>query len=144
MRIREAERADEEALARLFLRERRNTFHWVAGHHFCLEEWAEQSAGERVWLAERGERIVGLVSLWPADRFIHHLYVEEESRGQGVGRALLERALALGSGPASLKVSESNWAAIGFYHRLGWQDDMERGECPVTGPWRRLVLLQAG
>ncbi|MDO2949364.1 GNAT family N-acetyltransferase [Aeromonas simiae] len=140
MIIRMAEACDQAALAALFLRVRRETFHWADVSRFHLQDWAEQSEGEQVWVAEQGERLCGLVSLWQPDWFVHHLYVSREHRGMGIGRRLLEVALDQRSAAATLKVASHNCVALGFYHRLGWHNSDEQGECELTGPWVKLRL----
>ncbi len=140
MFIRMAEEQDQAALAALFLRGRRETFHWADASCFQLQDWLLQSEGEQVWIAEQGERLCGLVSLWRPDWFVHHLYVSREHRGMGIGRRLLEVALAQRSAMATLKVACYNSVALGFYHRLGWHYSGEQGVCEVIGPWAELQL----
>ena len=46
--------ADEPMLAQLFLKGRRQAFHWVEPSLFRLEDFAEQTRGEQIWVAEKG------------------------------------------------------------------------------------------
>lgn len=136
--IRLMEEHDIPQLARLFLKSRRHTFHWVDPARFQLEDFEEQTKGEQVWVAEQGGNICGFIAIWQPDHFVHHLYVSSDWHGQGIGRALLERGLA-DSTHGSLKVATRNTAAVAFYHRLGWQNSDETGHCEVTGPWCKLL-----
>lgn len=137
--IRLMEESDTNQLAQLFLKSRRQTFHWVDPARFQLADFVEQTQGEQVWVAERGGNVCGFIAIWQPDNFVHHLYVSGDWHGQGIGRALLERGLADSPGTALLKVATRNTAALAFYHRLGWQRGAETGHCDITGPWCTLV-----
>jgi len=132
--------ADIPVLASLFLSERQRTFHWVEPSLFLLNDFCEQTFGEQIWVAETAGSPCGFVSIWTQESFVHHLYVSTSCRGQGIGRALLEKGLADLNKPASLKVSSLNTAALDFYHHLGWIDTDDKGLCEITGPWQRMVL----
>jgi len=64
--------------------------------------------------------------------YLHHVVVAPAFRGQGVGRALVERALddlaAAGIAKTHIDVFADNTAALAFWQRLGWQlrDDIRR------------------
>ncbi len=130
---------DIPQLAQLFLKIRRQTFHWVEPAQFQLDDFAKQTKGERVWVAEHGANICGFIAIWQPDNFVHHLYVSSDWHGQGIGRALLDHGLADTAKPGSLKVATLNTAALAFYHRLGWINSDEIGHCDVTGPWCKLI-----
>ena len=135
--IRVMEQKDIPQLAQLFLKSRRDTFHWVEPARFQLDDFEQQTAGEEIWIAEHGGNICGFIAIWKPDNFVHHLYVSTDWHGHGIGRALLEKGLATGQG--SLKVATRNTAAVAFYHRLGWIETEERGHCDLTGPWCMLI-----
>lgn len=52
--IRVMQETDIPQLAQLFLKGRRQTFHWVDPAHFRLEDFDEQTRGEQIWVAEQG------------------------------------------------------------------------------------------
>ncbi len=135
--IRVMRETDIPQLAQLYLKGRRQTFHWVDPSHFRLEDFDEHTRGEQLWVAEQGGTPCGFVSIWGDESFVHHLYVSADWHGQGLGRALLTQGLAACRKPASLKVATHNTSALAFYHRLGWQNTEETGHCEITGPWRR-------
>jgi ribosomal protein S18 acetylase RimI-like enzyme len=66
------------------------------------------------------------LSVWTGadDCWLEDLYVAEEARGAGLGRALvstaLERARARGCRRIELDVNEDNAAALAFYEQLGF------------------------
>ena len=62
--IRVMQETDIPQLAQLFLKGRRQTFHWVDPAHFRLEDFDEQTRGEQIWVAEQGGAPCGFVSIW--------------------------------------------------------------------------------
>jgi ribosomal protein S18 acetylase RimI-like enzyme len=94
-----------------------------------LEAWtwdgfAIATAGEEILVAVASEHggpsIVGFMSLWRADALVHFLHVRADRRRRGVGRTLLQAALAILPGSAELKCAIDNQGALAFYARLGW------------------------
>ena len=99
-----------------------------------------QSATARVWAVEtrHASAMVGymvgqvvddnsdlpLADLRPTDFEIRRIYILSRFQGAGIGRALVERAIAdalsLGAGRILLGVHSRNERAIGFYERLGF------------------------
>ena len=97
--------------------------------------------GEAVYLAELDGAAAGFVSIWVADRFIHHLYVAPEHQRHGIGSALLRHCEAIHGRPLSLKCDCRNQRARRFYLSKGWLSrETGIGE---NGPWERLYLPQA-
>lgn len=122
MRIRPAFEADHAALAELFLRVRRESFTWVDAAGSRLEDFAVQTEREAIHLAEDEEsgELLGFISVWEPESFVHHLFVASEHRGKGVGRSLLTDLQWRLPGPFRLKCVAANEAALAFYRRLGW------------------------
>jgi ribosomal protein S18 acetylase RimI-like enzyme len=66
------------------------------------------------------------LSVWTGvdDCWLEDLYVADDARGSGLGRALVtaavERAAARGCRRIELDVNEANTAALAFYERLGF------------------------
>jgi ribosomal protein S18 acetylase RimI-like enzyme len=77
--------------------------------------------GEQIYVCDDQDgKIIGFISVWKEDYFIHHLYVDSESQGKGVGTKLvksLRRWLQL---PWSLKCVLENTKAMGFYLSHGF------------------------
>ena len=69
-------------------------------------------------------RICRVPDIHPTDFEIRRIYLLSRFQGAGIGRALVERAiadaLALGAGRILLGVHSRNERAIGFYQRLGF------------------------
>jgi GNAT superfamily N-acetyltransferase len=128
--------ADTERCVRLFDRA------WHAGHPYAPRRvdraaFAAETKGEEVLVAVTAEGIAGFVSLYAPGRFIHHLYVDPDLQGRGIGRALLDRAVKLAGGRASLKCQLRNARAIRFYRRLGWREADTGGDEDM--PWVRML-----
>lgn len=136
IRIRSFGAADAEICAGIFDRA------WHAGHPYAprridSEILAEETRNEQILVAEteHGE-IAGFTAIYEPEAFVHHLYVDPSAQGLGIGRSLLERAVELAGGAASLKCQTRNPAALGFYRRLGWRE-ADHGSSEF-GPWVRL------
>jgi len=84
-------------------------------------EWA------RLDVVRASGRIVGFCNYWIVATELHVLAIatHPDQRGRGVGRALLERALAAacdaGCTLATLEVRRSNQPAIALYERAGFK-----------------------
>ncbi|AYF89805.1 GNAT family N-acetyltransferase [Pseudomonas sp. JS3066] len=61
---------------------------------------------------------------------VEMLFVDPARHGRGIGRALMERAMALGA--RSVDVNEQNPQAVGFYLRLGFVQ-YDRSEVDGSG-----------
>lgn len=124
MRVRQAVKEDEGELARIFLVARLQVFTWWDVEEFRLEDFAAETEGEAVSVveAERG-RLVGFISVWEREKFVHHLYVDPEAQGSGFGTALL----GVLEGRHELKCQVQNVRAYRFYLRRGWRE-VSRGK----------------
>jgi ribosomal protein S18 acetylase RimI-like enzyme len=107
---------DLPALRTLFLEARRKTFAWQTSDTFQLADFDAQTRDESILAAEdeRG-RICGFISVWKPDRFIHHLYVDQQCSGRGIGRALLRQLPEWCNTRYRLKCLRINVAALAFY-----------------------------
>ncbi|TCW83991.1 GNAT family N-acetyltransferase [Burkholderia sp. SRS-46] len=139
--VRDAVAADTPALRELFLRARRATFAWQPDDAFALADFDAQTQGERLRVAEdEAGQLVGFVSVWEPDHFIHHLYVDQQQLRRGIGRALLH---ALPGWPATryrLKCLRANDAALAFYRACRF---VEIG-AGFSGDGEYLLLESAG
>ena len=121
---------------------------WRAGHPYAprqlgLSEFRGETVGEVVIVAvSSAEQILGFAGLYLSCSFVHHLYVDPDFHGCGVGRALLAATVAIAGGRATLKCQQKNPGALAFYRRLGWSDG-ETGDSPI-GPWVMMHSPQAG
>ncbi len=108
--------------------------------------WLYSGEPEGFFVAEAEGRLIGFVSIhaeWWDKRLgetgeIHEICVHPDMWGQGVGRKLLEAAIAYarqrGRQQVSLWVGERNWRARRWYRSQGFQ------ECGLQhGEWVRMV-----
>ena len=126
--LRPATPGDTPALASLFLEVRRSTFTWRDASTFMLEDFEAQTVAEDITLAENehGE-LLGFISVWEPESFVHHLFVATAAQGMGVGRRLLASLVPWLPLPHRLKCAEPNTRALAFYRGLGWVETA-RGE----------------
>ncbi|MCY1338259.1 putative N-acetyltransferase YjaB [compost metagenome] len=79
-------------------------------------------------------RIAGFIGT-VEDR-VEMLFVDPAQHGRGIGRALMEHALAQGA--RFVDVNEQNPQALGFYLRLGF---VRHGRSPVDGSGKPFPIL---
>lgn len=107
-------------------------------------ELAEHFISERlrnnesiIFLAKEGEQLLGFVQLYPSFSsvsarrtwILNDLYVNEASRGLGVGKQLLEQVKEFseesGAKGVGLQTAVANTTAQGLYESLGYEKDTE-------------------
>ncbi|MFZ6745146.1 GNAT family N-acetyltransferase [Undibacterium sp. JH2W] len=92
-----------------------------------IPDFTSASIGETVWVAvDATDQAVALVAVQDAGAYIHHLYVDPEAQGQGMGKALLQHLQTYLAFPWRLKCVAENHDALKFYQHLGWQE-IEQG-----------------
>jgi ribosomal protein S18 acetylase RimI-like enzyme len=131
--IRPATDADLPACADLHDRVERAVFVWDPKTAYGLDAFRRSIAGEEMTLAWVDSAIVGLISVYRQENFVHNLYVDLPWQGCGVGRQLLDAALASMDGAARLKCEIANLPARRFYEALGWREVARSGVRP--GDW---------
>jgi len=108
-----------ETLSNIYLESRASTFTWLDTSGFSVLDFKKDTQGELILMAVSNEKIVGFISVWEPDNFIHHLYVSSERHNQGAGSQLLE-AVKSNFGNLSLKCMAANKAALAFYESKGF------------------------
>ncbi len=121
---------------------------WNAGHPYAprsigVEEFKRAIADRSVVVArtEQGQ-IVAFTAVEVPDSFIQHLYVDPSFARQGIGRKLLQAAVELAGGQATLKCQLKNTDAARFYRREGWTAG-EQGGCGDER-WVRMISPRRG
>src|SRR3954467_2238281 len=108
-------------LQRIFLEVRQKTFYWVEDtKDYHLTDFERETEGEFVLVAVLNGKVVGFISLWMADNFIHHLYIDENYQHQNIGTLLLDEALKIMNSPIKLKCLVKNENALKFYEKKGF------------------------
>lgn len=131
--VRRATAADTPHCASIYLVARRATFSWVPPEIFTLEDYEASVHDEEVWVAEVDGAVVGFVSIYRPESFVHNLFVDPQWQHRGIGGMLLEQALRRMNRPARLKCVASNRQACAFYEKLGLVEEA-RGRADL-GPF---------
>jgi GNAT superfamily N-acetyltransferase len=140
LRIRVFEpRRDEARCQEIYTKVRAATFSWVNSKRFKPSDFAPDTRGESLLVADHpANGVIGFVGIWMPENFIHHLYVLPEFHRIGIGRALLDSALRTICRPAKLKCQSANKNAREFYGHLGWREG-EQGHDEI-GRWIEFIL----
>jgi ribosomal protein S18 acetylase RimI-like enzyme len=112
--------SDITLLRELFLRVRQTSFSVAPPASFNLKDFDKETEGEKILIALSQNTAIGFISVWAEDNFIHHLYVDENYPGKGIGTALLKAASIDNVYPVRLKCLEKNVSAISFYKKHGF------------------------
>ncbi|KPN13330.1 acetyltransferase [Bacillus australimaris] len=128
MLIREASNKDYSKLRQIYLESRRQSFHWLNQEEIILQDFDQDTQEEQIFLAEENNQILGFISLYVPDRFIHLLFVHPDAAGQGAGDLLLKHAVKVLGTPVTLKCVSENHKALSFYRKRGWKAVVEEGE----------------
>jgi len=116
---------------------------WIAEWEDALRFTPGYLQAHAVFVAEVDGEIVGVVSLEATpEPEIAHLWVLPDNHGEGVGSALMERAVrfARSEGWTSLRI-ESDPNAKAFYEKMG-AAQIGRVAAPVAGHERFLPVLR--
>lgn len=128
MEIRVASEVDYPRLRQIYLESRRKSFEWVTNKsEMTLADFDRETVGEYIILAEEAAQIMGYISLYLPDHFIHHLFVHPDFTGKGAGSRLLHAAIEKMNKPLKLKCVSQNRKAMKFYEANGWRKVIEEG-----------------
>jgi GNAT superfamily N-acetyltransferase len=131
--------SDLEICQKIYQIARTAAFYWIDPKRFRLRDFSADIKGEFVAVAEEPScGVVGFVGIWLPEHFIHHLYVLPDLHRRGIGKALLDHALAQIGRPARLKCQQRNRNACEFYTHLGWRSG-ETG-CDSIGDWIEFIF----
>jgi ribosomal protein S18 acetylase RimI-like enzyme len=112
----------QASLKEIFFIERKRAFHWMDTTHYTLEDFDKETQDEHILVALENDEVVGFISLWLPDNFIHHLYIKHTHTRKGIGRLLIRNALTKITKPVTLKCLDRNQQAIQFYVALGFKE----------------------
>ncbi|MEZ5503458.1 MAG: GNAT family N-acetyltransferase [Halioglobus sp.] len=90
-------------------------------HTYSIDEFLAVVEGEEILVARIGDEVVGFVSIWKPDNFLHHLFVSPKYQRKGVGKALISESVSRFGLPMFLKCIKENIEACRFYEQFGWQ-----------------------
>ena len=112
--------SDLESLRQLYFESRLNTFTWLDSTEFELNNFDRDSDGEQIWVARDAGEIVGFISIWKPESFIHNLFVSPHHLRSGIGSTLLDFSKQRYS-VLSLKCLIENKNAVNFYQSQGFK-----------------------
>lgn len=118
--IREMGPDDVGPLKEVYFKTRSQAFNWLNKNEIGLDDFEADTEGERIWVAVLEEKVVGFISAWEPENFIHHLFVLPEYFGQQIGSKLLSVCMQNIGRPAKLKCVSENVKALQFYRSRGW------------------------
>lgn len=127
MEIKEYETRHQAPLEQIYLTSRQETFNWMDTSAYQLADFVKDTQGERIWVAEDNQKVLGFIAVWPADYFVHHLYVDRSAHRQGVGKRLINAVSQHYRHAIGLKCLCNNQNAIQFYQSQGFRE-LSRGE----------------
>ncbi|MCA9805214.1 MAG: GNAT family N-acetyltransferase [Cyanobacteria bacterium HKST-UBA02] len=149
--IEKAEPGDVEEIARLFKRSRRAKLPYLPELHSEAEDIAFfgehvlPSCQVRVLRQSGTSKMLGFIAF--DANMVHHLYLEPDCTGRGLGARLLELAKA-DSERLDLYCFQANENAISFYRKHGFREiergdgrDNEEGVPDLLMRWRRPVQV---
>jgi ribosomal protein S18 acetylase RimI-like enzyme len=142
--LRRARPEDAPAVAEIHLSSRRHGLPYLPEVHTDAEThgWvaAVMLPHQEVWVAEVAGEVAGYAALH--EGWLEHLYIAPAHQGHGLGRALLDLAMARNPGGLQLYAFQRNERARRFYERRGfvaeWFGDgseNEEGEPDVRYRW---------
>ena len=143
-RIRRAEARDADMIALVHRISMREALPYLPDLHTSDEDraWVANVVlpHQEVWVAEVGERIVGVAAL--DEDMLAQLYILPGEQGRGIGSALLATAMARRPDGMRLYAFQRNTRARGFYERRGFiavafgdGSDNEEGEPDLLYQW---------
>jgi GNAT superfamily N-acetyltransferase len=119
--ISEFEEADRTQLRELYQTVKQQTFGAIGLPEEDTDTFDADTDNEEILVARLNGAPVGFVAIWVPENFIHHLYVQKDSQGKGIGSALIVAVRARWSGALTLKCIEKNVEAVKFYKKNGWK-----------------------
>lgn len=132
--IREASSQDTPLLSQIFQTCSQQA-DWLPEAAKERADFANDTQGESIWVAvDDNEQLLGFISVWMPDSFIHHLYIVPRAQCQGIGSALLASLTGRVPRPWRLKCVQANTRALDFYQTQGWQK-IEAGHSPTGDYW---------
>jgi ribosomal protein S18 acetylase RimI-like enzyme len=114
MEVRRALKSDFKDLVKIY-NESRISVECFTDPDISIEEFTLIVKGEEIHLVAIESIIIGFISVWAKDNFIHHLYVTPGYQHRGVATNLLNSCVSCYGLPLSLKSVVSNTAACAFY-----------------------------
>ncbi|MGJ4860281.1 N-acetyltransferase family protein [Labrys sp. La1] len=133
--IRDFSSADREPCARILSKAGRMAFYWADWPVFDGPGFDEVTKGEQILVAETHNQVVGFAAVYMPENFLHHLYIDPDLAGCGIGATLLGETIRRYGPALSLKCQMRNQVARNFYRKCGWLEDDQPGGADRLGSW---------
>lgn len=118
--IRSAVASDMDCLAKIYLQSRIASGCFLPIEELKYEDFYKDIFDEEVYVYEINQKVIGFISIYPPDLFIHLLFVHPDYFAQGVGKRLLTFAKSRYGLPLTLKCLVNNQKAMQFYEQFGF------------------------
>ncbi|CDL80553.1 GNAT family N-acetyltransferase [Xenorhabdus szentirmaii] len=128
-----------EALRTLYLESRTAAFTWLNTTHYLLTDFDADTEGEAIYVAIENDKVLGFISVWEPDYFIHHLYVSTGYQKIGIGSRLLDFVKSKYPHELGLKCLTNNDKATAFYESRGFIKK-KRSSDPIAGDYYLMIL----
>ena len=110
-----------EELVLLYNRIRQETSTWLDKEEVTIESFSDQVEVETIYIAYKDENMIGFLTFYVPDNFIHLFFVDATIQGSGIGSKLLTEIFSDFDGEEiSLKCLIHNQSAISFYEHKGF------------------------
>lgn len=97
-------------------------FVWQEEPRVDLDDFSKMINGELIYIAYVEYKLVGFLTLYEPDTFVHFLFIDNTLQRSGVGSRLLEEVeLDFPSKDISLKCLVKNKKALSFYKKKGFK-----------------------
>lgn len=83
-------------------------------------KFASLVEGELIYVYVHEEKVIGFISIWSPEKFIHHLYILPADQGKGIGTKLVDHCIGIFGLPISLKSLAANERACLYYESHNW------------------------
>ncbi|AMV60533.1 acetyltransferase (putative) [Pediococcus damnosus] len=111
--------SDNSELAEIYLQSRIATFSWVKNPQST--DFIRDSKDEFILKAILDNRIVGFLSFYSQENFIHLLFIDPAYIHFGIGSQLLSAIRQLATAPVTLNCVRQNHDALAFYKTKGFK-----------------------
>lgn len=120
MLIRQAAEEDITNLRQIYYDSRKTHFTWLDSKQIDFSDFDLATMDEMVWLVEEQGEILGFLSLYEPENFIHLFFIKPGQEGKGIGRLLLGKIMKNQCQSLSLKCLTRNQRAFQFYTKYGF------------------------
>lgn len=114
-----------QKLREIYFKIRTEEFFWENKNEIKLNDFDNSTKDELILIAYINNNIVGFISIWEKDNFIHNIFVIKEFRRFGVGKALLNKTIEYRGTPLTLKCVKDNEKSVKFYLSQNWKIEEE-------------------